>query len=116
MVNGVDIVLGFNSVKDYLQSECYAVATVGRVANRIAGGRYDHNYLLNSEYAARAESVRTGISLEVYTDMPCMQFYTGGALKPCRDKTMDYNEWEGFCLEPQYCPNAINTEGFEGLF
>lgn len=269
-VNGIDIVLGFNCVKDYLQSECYAGATVGRVANRIAGGRYvfngntyflnkndgenhlhggntgfdkklftvlnhdahsitmqyisedgeenypgtlkiivkfsicdnsllieyeavsdkdtlwcptnhayfnldgensgdcrnnllrinadyytptdvkliptgekkgvsgtplnfnslkrigedfgseelkstngyDHNYLLNGEYAARAESATTGISLEVYTDMPCMQFYTGGALKPCKGKTRDYNEWAGFCLEPQYCPNAINTEGF----
>lgn len=37
-VNGVDIVLGFNSVEDYNKSGCYAGATVGRVANRIAKG------------------------------------------------------------------------------
>ena len=39
-VNGVDIVLGFNSVEDYNKSGCYAGATIGRVANRIAKGRF----------------------------------------------------------------------------
>ena len=49
-VNGVDIVLGFNSVEDYIKSGCYAGATIGRVANRIAKGRFTLNgkeYQLN---------------------------------------------------------------------
>ena len=74
---------------------------------------YDHNYVLSGEYAAHAESSKTGIKMDVYTDMPCIQLYTGGALKPCRGKTRAYNQWAGFCLEPQYCPNAINLGGFE---
>ena len=49
-VNGVDIVLGFNSDEDYVKSGCYAGATIGRVANRIAKGRFTLNgkeYQLN---------------------------------------------------------------------
>ena len=74
---------------------------------------YDHNYVLSSEHAAHAESQKTGIKMDVFTDMPCIQLYTGGALKPCRGKTINYVQWSGFCLEPQYCPNAINSSGFE---
>lgn len=74
---------------------------------------YDHNFILNGGHAAHAESRVTGIKMDVYTDMPCLQLYTGGALNPCKGKTIDYDKWAGFCLEPQYCPNAINTEGFD---
>lgn len=81
--------------------------------NLLATNGYDHNYILKNEHAAHAESVRTGIKMDVYTDMPCIQLYTGGALKPCKGKTRNYNQWAGFCLEPQYCPNAINMRGFE---
>lgn len=74
---------------------------------------YDHNYVLNGGHAARAESVKTGIKMDLYTDMPCLQLYTGGALNPCKGKTVRYGKWAGFCLEPQYCPNAINMQGFD---
>lgn len=74
---------------------------------------YDHNYVLNGEHAAHAESKKTGIKMDVYTDMPCIQLYTGGQLNGCAGKTIKYRQWAGFCLEPQYCPNAINTDGFE---
>ena len=74
---------------------------------------YDHNYVLSGEYAAHVESSKTGIKMDVFTDMPCIQLYTGGALKPCYGKTVKYAQWSGFCLEPQYCPNAINLSGFE---
>lgn len=81
--------------------------------NLLATNGYDHNYILKSEHAAHAESVKTDIKMDVYTDMPCIQLYTGGALKPCKGKTRNYAQWAGFCLEPQYCPNAINIRGFE---
>lgn len=74
---------------------------------------YDHNYLLKEEHAAHAESAKTGIKLDLFTDMPCVQLYTGGALKHCKGKTRSYDQWAGFCLEPQYCPNAINMSGFD---
>lgn len=74
---------------------------------------YDHNFILNGEHAAHVESSKTGIKMDVYTDLPCMQLYTGGAIKPCDGKTRIYDKWAGFCLEPQFCPNAINMNGFE---
>ena len=74
---------------------------------------YDHNYVLNGEHAAHVESVKTGIKMYLYTDMPCIQLYTGGQLNGCNGKTIKYNQWAGFCLEPQFCPNAINMTGFD---
>ena len=74
---------------------------------------YDHNYILNDEHAAHAESAKTGIKMDVYTDMPCMQLYTGGRLSLVNGKKRKYKQWAGFCLEPQYCPNAINMKGFD---
>ncbi|MBD5132368.1 MAG: galactose mutarotase [Clostridiales bacterium] len=73
---------------------------------------YDHNFILNSEHAAHVESKKTGIHMDVFTDMPCLQLYTGGAIKPCAGKSRRYDQWAGFCLEPQCCPNAINMKGF----
>ena len=230
-VNGVDIAFGFNSVEDYLKSGCYAGATIGRVANRIAKGRftlngkeyslakndgenhlhggnegfennslridyaaasdkdtlwcptnhsyfnldgeasgdcrgnllrisaeyytpvdggliptgekrsvkntpfdftkpkkigadldkdelkitlgYDHNFVLTGNHAARAESTVSGIKMDVYTDMPCLQFYSGGQLDGVIGKNGKYFQYAGFCLEPQFCPDAINMQDFE---
>lgn len=73
---------------------------------------YDHNFLLNGEHAAHAESQITGIKMDLYTDMPCLQFYSGGQLNGVLGKSGIYNRYAGFCLEPQFCPNAVNMQGF----
>lgn len=74
---------------------------------------YDHNYILNGVHAAHAESEVTGIGMDVYTDMQCIQFYSGGQLNRVTGKSGVYNQYAGFCLEPQFCPNAINMTGFD---
>lgn len=74
---------------------------------------YDHNFILNGEHAARAESVVTGIKMDLYTNMPCLQFYSGGQLNGVAGKSGVYNKYAGFCLEPQFCPNAVNMQGFD---
>ena len=74
---------------------------------------YDHNFILNGECAAHVQSELTGIRMDVYTDMPCLQFYSGGQLNNVKGKSGVYNKHAGFCLEPQFCPNAINMQGFE---
>ena len=79
-----------------------------------AEGGYDHNYILSSgSPAAVVSSQKTGISMEVYTDMPCMQLYTGGMLHAAHGKHGAYGAGDGFCLEPQFMPNAVNLKGFE---
>ena len=39
----VDVLLGYDTLDEYLHGGCYFGATVGRVANRIAGGQFELN-------------------------------------------------------------------------
>lgn len=41
--NPVDVVLGFDTLEDYISDDCYLGATVGRFANRIKGASFDLN-------------------------------------------------------------------------
>ena len=64
---------------------------------------------------AKARSEETGIAMEVYTDLPGVQFYTAAGLHEkfhCKFG-VTYKGFGGFCLETQYFPNAMNVEGFE---
>ena len=40
-------------------------------------GGYDYNFCLTREYATNTYSVKTGIKMDVFTDMLRLQFYTG---------------------------------------
>ena len=68
---------------------------------------YDCNFILNGEKAAVARSKESGVQLSVYTDMPGLQFYSGNYLNGI-GKSGEYKKRQGFCLEPQYIPNAVN--------
>lgn len=78
---------------------------------QIAGG-YDHNFCLTAHYAACAYSPKTDIVMNVFTDMPGVQFYTGNFLKGEVAKSV-YNKRAGFCLETQFFPDAINRDDCE---
>lgn len=75
-------------------------------------GGYDDNFILNGQHAASAKGVKSGIKLDVYTDLPAIQFYTGNFIKG-RGKSREYFRHDGFCLEPQFVPNAINIDGVD---
>lgn len=83
------------------------------------GKGYDHNFLLTEKIpglkkAAEAYGPISGIHMTLYTDCPCLQFYTGNYISNQKGKEgVVYKERSGFCLEPQYTPNAMNLEGFE---
>ena len=78
-----------------------------------AAGGYDTNYLLSrAGPAAEAYCAESGIKLQVFTDMPCLQLYTSGSLNSPCGKSHGYHAGAGFCLEAQYAPNAINIVGF----
>ena len=56
----------------------------------------------------------TGRKMEVYTDLPGMQFYTGNYV-PDGMKGINgasYPRRGGLCLETQYFPNALNVPSF----
>jgi len=82
---------------------------------------YDHNYVLHKspdksalDLAAEAYEPASGRRLEVYTDQPGMQFYSGNFLndsitgkngRPC-------SQYGGFCLETQNFPDSPNQPTF----
>lgn len=83
----------------------------------VFGQGYDHNWALNNHgsYAKVAElsAASTGITMEVYTDLPGIQMYTGNFLvrEPGKDGAF-YLKNQGVCFETQYFPDAINHANF----
>lgn len=75
-----------------------------------AGG-YDHNFVLKDSHAASVFGTRSGIRMEVYTDLPGLQFYSGNGLGG-KGKRGEYRPHDGFCLEPQFFPDAVHLPGF----
>lgn len=78
---------------------------------REMGVPYDDNYFLKNngafEKVASATGDITGLKMTVYTDRPCMQFYTAGELEQTKGKGV-YKRYGALCFETQLCPNDIN--------
>lgn len=79
------------------------------------GNGFDHNWCLNtkgddSRVAARVVCPETGICLEVFTDEPGVQFYSGNFLDgTCTGKNgIVYEQSVAFCLETQKYPDSPN--------
>jgi aldose 1-epimerase len=85
----------------------------------LKGGGYDHNWTLNTggdvrSVAAMAASHDNGIVLEVYTNEPGIQLYTGNAMSG-RDMGkggVTYPRRGAFCLETQHYPDSPNKADF----
>lgn len=80
-----------------------------------AGGGYDHCFEIadNKKAVAEVTGDMTGIKLEIYSDMPALQFYTGNQIGNIRGKNgAFYNSFDGFAMECQQFPNAINEPYF----
>jgi aldose 1-epimerase len=86
-----------------------------------AGGKpigYDHNFILDTksinDLAVRVVEPTSGRIMEVYTDQPGVQFYSGNFL----DGTITakggnvINQYNGFCLETQHFPDSPNQPEF----
>lgn len=79
------------------------------------GNGYDHNWVLDTKcdvkkVAATLESPTTGIVLNVYTNEPGIQVYTGNFLdgKVKGKKGITYNQRAAICLETQKYPDTPN--------
>ena len=82
------------------------------------GKGYDHNWVLNGNgyrKAAFMRSKESGIAMEVYTDLPGMQFYTANFVDHEKGKAgAVYNMRQAACFETQYFPDAVHKDHFEG--
>jgi aldose 1-epimerase len=80
----------------------------------------DHNWVIDGDagaaprLAAEVREATTGRSLQVWTDQPGVQFYTGNLL----DGTLTgkagrvYGKGDAFCLETQHFPDSPNQPSF----
>lgn len=83
-------------------------------------GGYDHNFVLDGESgsfrrAAILKCSASGITMEIWTDQPGIQFYSGNWLGDLAGKGgAFYPKHGGVCLETQVFPDAINHRGAIG--
>ena len=83
------------------------------------GRGYDHNWVLDRrgsglELAARLKDPRSGRVLEVLTDQPGIQFYSGNFLDGTLVGTSGraYRQGDGLALETQHYPDSPNHDNF----
>lgn len=83
-------------------------------------GGFDHNYAICGKgfrIAAKAQSLETGITMEVYTNQPAIQLYTVNALpQGVKKDDKEYNIHDAFCLETQVFPNAMAHSHYPSPF
>lgn len=87
------------------------------------GDGYDHNWVLNtkgdiSQVAASVYSPASGIQLEVYTDEPGVQVYTGNFLAGTDTGKYGavYGKRNAICLETQKYPDTPNKPDWPSAF
>ena len=82
------------------------------------GAGYDHNFVLDKlparmGLAARVRDPASGRVLELFTEEPGVQFYSGNFLDgSLTGKGREYAYRSGFCLEPQHFPDSPNQPTF----
>ncbi|MEQ1404607.1 aldose epimerase family protein [Neorhizobium sp. Rsf11] len=84
---------------------------------------FDHNFCLSPERTrkrsvALARSVYSGVSMEVRTTEPGVQFYAAFKLQEIPVPGLEgrrYGPFAGFCLETQVWPDAINHPDFPNV-
>lgn len=104
-------------------------AVIGKHMDKLKDG-FDINYKLmkgmlipsikhhdkHLTLAAKVRDPKSGRSLEVYTNKPGLQFYTGNLLSGIHGKDgAFYKEHDALCLETQGFPNAVNQPKFPSV-
>ncbi|MBQ4527683.1 MAG: hypothetical protein II998_06400 [Clostridia bacterium] len=127
----IDVVLGRNTAEEYFSNDGYFGAAVGRFANRIGDSKFELNgteYFLDANNgknslhggnkgfrkAATVKGDLCGIVMEMYTDKPAVQLYTGNSIKEdrmCKNGHF-YSKHGALCLETQFYPNSTSFSHF----
>ena len=84
---------------------------------RLTGG-YDHNWIIPGadgtlKHIATVKAPKGRRTMQVYTTLPGVQFYTGNGMQPQAGKGgFVYERRSGLCLETQYFPDSIHHDNF----
>ena len=88
----------------------------------VIGGGYDANWVIDREgaglvHAANVYHPRTGRTMDVYTEEPGIQFYTGNSLggQLVGKSGRPYGPNSAFCLETQHYPDSPNRPEFPDI-
>ena len=78
---------------------------------------YDQCFVVDNKtekisLVAEARSLQSGLTLQIYSTEPAVQFYTGAGLNLKGKNEIQYKAFSGFCLETHKHPNAINIPHF----
>ena len=81
------------------------------------GKGYDHNFNVNGDglrFACEVRDEQSGRVMQVFTDMPAVQFYAGNMLESIHPGSSGkhYHKHGGLCLETQYAPDSVNRPEF----
>lgn len=78
---------------------------------------YDHNFVVDGYDGTQkliAVAKAGGRTMEVYSDLPGVQFYAGNCIAKQKGKEdFKYKKRYGFCLETQYFPDNANQDNFK---
>jgi aldose 1-epimerase len=103
---------------DFRQMQAIGARIRGDHEQLRRGRGYDHNYCLAAgegvRLAARVESPASGRVMELLTNQPGLQFYSGNVLDGtlCGKGSRLYRQSDAFCLEPQAWPDTPNRPDF----
>ncbi|SEL76052.1 aldose epimerase family protein [Parapedobacter koreensis] len=84
----------------------------------VLGKGYDHNFALKKEpglqLVATVESPKTGIVMDILTEEPGLQFYSGNFMNKVQNAKGGkiYGYRSAFCLETQHFPDSPNQPDF----
>jgi len=87
-------------------------------AQLLLGKGYDHNFVLKKDpglqLVATVESPKTGIIMDVLTEEPGLQFYSGNFMDRVQNAKggKTYGHRSAFCLETQHFPDSPNQPDF----
>jgi len=95
--------------------------TIGKDLEAVGGKPigFDHNWIVNGDLNklrpnAKVKDPKSGRVLTLEADQPGLQFYSGKFLDGSnKGKGSTYNQYDGFCLETQKYPNAINVPAWK---
>lgn len=93
--------------------------TIGSRIDQLDSKNYDDCYVIRRSQAgelvpvARAEDLRSGRVMQVWSTAPGVQFYTARALDgSLGGEGVAYGPYHGFCLETQHFPDSPNQPHF----
>lgn len=84
-------------------------------------GGYDHNFVLDGKgfrFCGQLTGDKSGITMELYTDCPGVQLYTGNVIEQgrvCKDGAV-YPIHGALCLETQVFPNGLKFPHYPNAF